>query len=251
MFAFVHRSSRLMGDTLNTKAAALSAFDDIDRDLVGGAPYLLSHFDYLNTSNRPEADRARTLIDSFLSRYPEVGRAQLRARLRSVDDIGHLGAFFELALHELFIRAGCRVISIEPPVDRTRKAPDFLLETPLGARIYLEVTLPTGRSQTDVAAQQRLDPAFKTINSIPSPDFFLSLRTSGMPTAMITGTEVKARASAMAHKPRLRRGRHCMAVRYRSCPPNLVYEEHSVRFRISPVPRRRSRGSSRPKTNDW
>ena len=234
-----------MGGTLDTTAAVPSAFDDIDRDLVGGAPYLLSHFDYLNSSNRPEADRVRALVDAFLGRYPEVNRAWLRNRLRSVDDIGHLGAFFELALHHLLIRVGCGAVEVEPPIQGTRRVPDFLVETPSGDQFYLEATLATGRSQANAAAQQRLDQAFKTIDSIASPDFFLSLSTSGMPTGMITGKRLKRElkrwlASLDYDEVSAAWQGDSKAV------PVFLYEEHAVRFRIPPLPRRRSRGSTAP-----
>jgi hypothetical protein len=203
----------------SSAAVAPSAFDQIDRDLVGGAPYRMPHFEYLNRSNRSEADRVRTLVDAFLSRYPEVGQGRICDRLRSVDDIAHLGAFFELAVHELLVRAGCRAVAVEPPVDGTQKAPDFLVETPSGDRIYFEATLATGRSLEDVAAQRRLDQAFKAIDSIPSPDFSLYVSTSGNTDSDDHGQEVEAKASAMAREPRLRRGKHRLAQgRYRSRP---------------------------------
>ncbi len=224
---------------------AISVFDDLDRTLVGGAPYLLSHFDYLNTSNRPEADRVRALVAAFLGRYPEGDRDRLRDRLRSIDDIGHLGAFFELALHELLLRAGCRVIAVEPAIEGTRRVPDFLVETPSGDRFYLEATLATGRSQTDAAAQKRLEQAFKIIDSVPSPDFFFSLSTSGMPTAMITGRRLKRELqqwlAGLDYDAVTAGWQHDDGA-----VPVFTYEEHGVRFRISPVPRRRSRGSTTP-----
>jgi hypothetical protein len=222
---------------------ALSAFDQIDRDLVGGAAYLLPHFEYLNRSNRPEADRVRSLVDAFFSRYPEVDRGPLRDRLRSVDDIAHLAAFFELAVHELLIRAGCRAVAVEPPVEGTRKAPDFLVERPSGDRFYFEATLATDQSREDAGARRRLDQALKTIESIPSPDFLLRVSTSGMPTAMITGSKLKRKLrqwlASLDHdevNTAWQGGVESAQV--------LLYEEHSVRFRISPVPWPCSRGST-------
>ena len=197
---------------------APSAFDQIDRDLVGGAPYRLSHFEYLNRSNRPEADRVRTLVDAFLSRIPKWHRRRLCDRLRLVDDIAHLGAFFELAVHELLIRAGCRAVAVEPPVEGTEKAPDFLVETPSGDKIYFEATLATDQSLEDVAAQRQLDQAFKTIDSIPSPDFCASVSCVGNTDSDDHGQKVEAKASAMAREPRPRRGKHRLAGRCRIRP---------------------------------
>lgn len=219
----------------------VSVFDDIDRDLVGGARGLISHFDYLNTSNRTEAAQVRALVDDLLTRYPIEHREDMRKRLRSIDDIGHLGAFFELAMHELLIRAGCRIVAVEPAVAGTKKVPDFLVETQTSARFYLEATLATGRSQADASAQKRLDQALKTIDAVPSPEFFLHLSTSGMPTAPITGKRLKAQLagwlSALNYET--------VAAAWKANEagvPVFEYREHGARFRISPVPRQRSRG---------
>jgi hypothetical protein len=188
--------------TAGSAPRAISVFDDLDRTLVGGAPYLLSHFDYLNTSNRPEADRVRALVDSFLGRYPEGDRDRLRDRLRSIDDIGHLGAFFELALHELLVRAGCCVEEIEPAIENSRRVPDFLVETPSGDRLYLEAALATGRSQTDAAARKRLEQAFKIIDSVHSRLLLQPVHV-GDAHRDDYGQEVEARARAMARGARL------------------------------------------------
>jgi hypothetical protein len=226
-------------------ALALSAFDQIDRDLVGGAPYRMPHFEYLNRSNRFEADRVRTLVDAFLSRYPEVDQGRICDRLRLVDDIAHLGAFFELAVHELLVRAGCRAVAVEPPVEGTQKAPDFLVETPSGDRIYFEATLATDRSREDVGAQRRLDQAFKTIDSIPSPDFWAIVSWSGIPTAPITGKTLKQKLQQWL----ARLDHDEVSIAWQGGVEStqvLVYEEHSVRFRISPVPRPCSPGPTAP-----
>jgi hypothetical protein len=123
----------------------MPVFDDGPWDLPGGADHVVSHFDYLNSSGRVEAVRVRTVVEEMFSRYPPAGQDGLRHRLRSIDDNTHLSAFFELALHDLTLRAGCTVLEIEPDLKETSRSPDFLIETPQGQRFYLEATLATGR----------------------------------------------------------------------------------------------------------
>jgi hypothetical protein len=218
----------------------MCVFDDIDRELEGGARHLISHFDYLNNSDRVEAERVREIIDDFISRYPANGRQELRRRLRSVDDITHISAFFELALNELLLRAGCTIIALEPEIVGTAKSPDFLVETAVGDRFYLEATLATGRSQAGAAAQRRLDEALSTIDEVTAHDFFFSLSHSGFPTAPITLRSLRSQLQRwiddLSYDDVLAREASQRAL------PVFRYDEHGLRIRISPVPRRRSRG---------
>jgi hypothetical protein len=132
-------------------------------------------------------------MDDFLSRYLAEKREQLRARLRTVDDIAFQSTFFELVLHELAIRSACRILKVEPKVAGTDRSPDFLAKAPDGTEFYLEATLATGRSSADDGAQKRLDQVFRTINSVPSHDFFLSVINSGMPAQPVAGKALKNR----------------------------------------------------------
>jgi hypothetical protein len=216
----------------------MPVFDDVERSLTGGAPYLISQFDYLNRSSRAEAANVRTVVDDLLTRYPRTGQEQLRHRLRSVDDVGHLGAFFELATHELLVRAGCRVLEIEPQINGTDKSPDFLVEAPAGDRFYVEATIAMGRSRMDVAAG--LDEAHRAIDSIVSPDFMLSVETVGVPTTPISGKRLKAQLGQWLRG--LNFDDVVAAWELQQGVPVFPFEENGVIFRISPVPRRESRG---------
>jgi hypothetical protein len=218
----------------------MSVFDDIERDLTGGKPYLISQFEYLNRSSRVEAAKVRSVVDDLLSRYPRAAQEAIRHRLRSVDDVGHLGAFFELATHELLVRAGCRILQVEPPIAGTNRSPDFLVEDPAGGRFYLEATIATGRSRDDAAAQQRLDEAYRAIDSVDSPDFMLSVETTGMPTDPVSGRRLKAEIHRwLAGLPYEDVASACER---QEDLPVFAFEEHGVAFTISPVPRRETRG---------
>jgi hypothetical protein len=168
-------------------------FDDRLRTLEGGASHVISQFDYLNESARPEAVCVRDLVDEWLSHYPAPQRGRLVNRLRSRDNILHHGAFFELLLHELLLKSSCEVIAIERSIEGSERKPDFLASTPGGERFYLEATLATGRSQADAGRQQLLSEALQAIDSVESPNFFLSLHIRGMPTQPISARGLRHR----------------------------------------------------------
>lgn len=222
----------------------MPVFDDGPWDLPGGADHIVSHFDYLNSSDRVEAARVRAAVEEMFSRYPAAAQDGLRHRLRSIDDNTHLGAFFELALHDIVLRAGCTVLAVEPDLEGTPRSPDFLVETPQGQRFYLEATLATGRSRSGEGAERRLREALQAIDSVQSPDFFLDLHISGTPTAPVSGSRLRRRLKRWLQGLDYEQVRRIWDENAGTIPI-FTYEQNGVRFRISPVPRRLSRGSLR------
>jgi hypothetical protein len=220
-----------------------TAFDSLDRNLDGGASHLISQFDYLNTSNRVEADKVRRLIDRFLWRYPKSERGNLRNRLRSIDDDTHRSAFFELAMHELIVRAGCKVIAVEPELQVGTRRPDFLAETRNGERFYLEATLATGRTQEDNGAQARLNRALAAIDGVNSPDFFLDLTVGGMPAASVSTRRLRHELREWLRDIDY----EDVVARWRNGCDSVLpfsFEQHGMMLTIRPVPRHRTRGEA-------
>ncbi len=221
----------------------MRVFDDGRRDLPGAADHLVSHFDYLNTSDRIEAERVRDVIENMFQRYPAKSKHTLRRRLRSIDDITHLSAFFELVLHNFLLRQDLTVIDVEPKLQNTPRSPDFLVETGSGERFYLEATLATGRSRDEDGANRRLREALQAIDSVHSADFFLDLRTSGMPTAPVSSRRLRRRLQQWLDELDYEQV-VSVSDGNTSSVPVFHYEQHDAHFRISPVPRRRSRGTT-------
>lgn len=160
-------------------------FDNIARDIEGPMRPTDTDFGYLNRSNRPEAERVRQLVEQWIARYPESHRPGLVARLRSMIDVAHCSAFFELALHELLIVTGHRLIEIEPALPHTTKSPDFLVEAPDGTRFYLEAVLATGKSADEIAAEARLNDAIHAVECADCPTHFLHLHVKGVPAKQV------------------------------------------------------------------
>lgn len=220
----------------------MKIFDNGPWNLQGGADYLVSDFDYLNSSDREEAARVRNVVEAMFARFPTQSQEGLRSRLRSINNIRHLSAFFELALHELLIRSGCTVLAVEPQIEGTARSPDFYVESLAGDRFFLEATLATGRSQADQGADRRRNEALQAIESVYSPDFFLALSVSGEPQEPLSGQVLRRRLEAWLQ-----------ALDYDDVvatwndtnqkPPSLEYEQHGLKLVFSPVPRQRSSGT--------
>lgn len=161
------------------EGSGIPAFDDVVRDCQEPANHLIGEFDFLNSSGRREAAAVRSMIEHWLTDYPEQKRQSLVTRLRSRDNSLHRSAFFELLLHALLLRKGFEVIEIEPKMPNGR-APDFLVRAPDGGRFYLEATLASGVDKNTAGAEQRMREAIQAIDKVKSPDFFLCLQTSGV-----------------------------------------------------------------------
>lgn len=210
-------------------AVAMSVFDDIDRVRVDSPQQDETAFAYLNASARTEADRVRKLVDSWFDRYPASHRNALVERFRSTIDDHHLSAFFELFLHELALTRGFKVLAIEPELQHTPKSPDFLIESPDGARFYLEAVLATGRSQEATAAQARLNQALTAIDATPSPAHFLDLTVHGVPAEPVSTKNLKRELGQWIAA--LPEGDAAREVR------PFVFIEHGMRLTITAFPR--------------
>jgi hypothetical protein len=143
----------------------------------------MSEFDYLNSSSRPEAECARSLLDEWCSFYPHEARAELIARLRTRNDVSHKSAVFELTVHELLRRSGAS-ITLHPKVPRARGHPDFLVKLPTGPSYYLEATLVFD-STGDEAGEKRLAQLYDILDRIESPDFFIGVSSKGLPSVRL------------------------------------------------------------------
>ena len=155
-------------------------FDKIDRSRLGPARHDERYFEYLNQSARIPAGRVRDLMDLWFSRYPTASQGALSARVRSRSDVDFDTAAFELALHELFLKMGFRVLEIEPTLPNGR-SPDFLVEDENGTRVYVEVVTAFDMSDEERATEARTNAAVQALDEASSPHFHLHLTVHGSP----------------------------------------------------------------------
>lgn len=91
---------------------------------------------FLDRSGDPHVAEIRALMSAWLSRVPAEHVPDLRGRLQGKDSAQFESAFWELYLHEAYLRSGY-AITIHPPLAGTGRHPDFLVEGQ-GTRFYLE-----------------------------------------------------------------------------------------------------------------
>jgi len=122
----------------------MKLFDDFERTFRGPAEYSKSDFDYLNRSDRIEAERIRALLEEWFERYPDQDKVEFASRFRQSDNRQFLSAFFELYLHALLSELDYE-IEVHPdlPTSATR-SPDFLAMRNGETAFYMEATLATG-----------------------------------------------------------------------------------------------------------
>jgi hypothetical protein len=104
---------------------------------------------FIDRSGDPFFAQVRHLMTGWLGHVPSEHVADLRRRLQSEDDAQFESAFWELYLHEAYLRSGYR-LTIHPALAGTGHRPDFLIEGD-DTRFYLEAVracAPGGRTST-------------------------------------------------------------------------------------------------------
>jgi len=156
-------------------------FDQIARDDFTSAEYAEPIFSYLNRTARLEFDKIRNELEDWFSRYPDSEKLELRGQFRSDINSQHQGAFFELLLHEMLLKMGCKV-EIHPTIKYITNVPDFLIHPPHGDSFYLEATIATNLSKEEVSEIARINDVYDTLNrAVNSPNFFLWIKVDGAP----------------------------------------------------------------------
>jgi len=164
------RSVRLVGEDRGVTSIIL-VFDDRERTDPSPASHSENSAAFLNRVAGRYWDQIRDLVESWASHIPDAARRDIVARLRSSNDRQSSAAFWELYLHETFVRAGYEV-ELHPSVEGPRP-PDFRV-TRGEERFYVEATCVFGAA-TDAGAIARRQDLYDAVERIHSPNFFLSI----------------------------------------------------------------------------
>ena len=164
-------------------------FDRGPKEFHGPKPRIMSNFDYLNASSRPEAERVRCLLEEWGLQYPLQGRAELISRLRSRNDVNHLSAVFELTLHELLRRSDTG-ITLHPNIPGASGRPDFLVHPTTGSPYYLEATLCFETTGYE-SGEKLLAQVYDILDRIDSPRFFIGIGSHGVPCAPLSARRLR------------------------------------------------------------
>jgi hypothetical protein len=113
-----------------------------DRPRAHGEP----SYAFLDRAAGPRWERVRTALDGWFLRLPEAARRDLRNRFALTTELDHLGAFWELWLHEAHRRLGFD-LTVHVGVDAGERRQDFLVSRPDGfGCFWLEATVVGGDS---------------------------------------------------------------------------------------------------------
>lgn len=129
------------------------------------------HASYLNRSGRAEFAMARERINGWFNHLCPELQAGVRTRLRSRDDQEFASAYWELFLHELFIRLGYQV-TCEPVLPNGRRI-DFLV-TSGSSSMYVEATIARS-SGAERAADARRSRLYREIEQLRSDNFMVGI----------------------------------------------------------------------------
>ncbi len=126
-------------------------------------------YQFYDGSARKEFTYVRERMNNWFSRYSLNHRRQLRSDFKAQFD----SAYFELFIHELFLKQGFRM---EPHVNvaSSAKTPDFL-GIKDGIELYIEAKVASDLSVKEIALNDRRNIILDAINEIPCRDFWLSI----------------------------------------------------------------------------
>jgi hypothetical protein len=134
-----------------------------------------SAYAFLDRSASIPCASTRVLLDRWYSQLPVEARASIRVRFANADPGHHLGALWELYLHETFRRLGYEVDLDIGREDPDHPRPDFLLAQG-GDGFYLEATAALGASVLgDQSSQARAAALREAIERVRAPNFFIGI----------------------------------------------------------------------------
>ena len=163
---------------------AMNLFDDKARDdMVDVVNIPQSLFQQLNNYDHPWDDyrSTRQKCELWFERFPVQHQSDLRSRFQLTDNRHHGGAFFELFLHELLIRLGCK-IQVHPEVGGL--TPDFLVNHG-DQRFYLEATSP-GCIFGAFTLSPNEEDVINKLNKLTSPHFAIRAHMTGELTSTLS-----------------------------------------------------------------
>lgn len=153
-------------------ASSLTLFDAIEHSDPSPRRESESGFDFMNRVDTPYWTEVRWLLEDWFGRYPVEDQQDLRDACRSRLSGQHLGAWWELYLHELFLRLGFGV-EVHPSLDGTRRRPDFRIRRDDRTALVEAAALFSGfaRAERRTTAPGWMTEALETLDS---PDFFVN-----------------------------------------------------------------------------
>jgi hypothetical protein len=156
--------------TLHTRSLFSARERTDDRPRAHGEP----SYAFLDRAAGARWQRVRETLDAWYARLPEPARRDLRNRFALTTELDHLGAFWELWVHEAHRRLGFDV-TVHVGTDAGERRQDFLVARAGAERFWLEATVVGGDSPLSFT-ERKLDEALcDLIETVQAPRFSLGL----------------------------------------------------------------------------
>ncbi len=155
-----------------TEPRAETVFDIGVRTGTPNWRYSDSQWTVLNTSSDPVVTECRELIERWFAALCSSHRGEVLAGLRNPSKQHFNGAFWELYLHEAFLRLGFTV-RCDPQVPDTHQRPDFLVSNGTGS--YIVEATSAAQTNDERTADARRNRIYDAIDQLRSPDFFVGI----------------------------------------------------------------------------
>ena len=138
-------------------------------------------YTYLERSSDSVAVAVRRLVEDWFALFPQNGRDEIAARIRSGDETHFGSAFFELYLNALLHGLGYTVELHPETKSDLPTRPDFLVREEGTDAFYLEARVATETSAAERGTEALRNAVFLAIDQMESPNFFLTVRERGSP----------------------------------------------------------------------
>ncbi len=145
----------------------LKLFDDKERINMEYAKNHHNTYIFYDESNLREMSGVRNILNEWFDNYPSSEQAELKRRFKTEFD----SAFYELFLHELFLKQEFK-LQIHPILPDTTKRPDFLVSKG-DFEFYLEAKVTTDVSNEEQSKKNKCNTVYDELNKINSPNFWL------------------------------------------------------------------------------
>ena len=154
-------------------------FDEKDRDPSWRGYQNETRYSFYDQSTHPDSERVRSMLERWVSRFPDAKRKDIVSRMRSKDMDSFDQAFLEMFVHEFLLGTGATVTH-EPEIGG--RNPDFAVSND-GLDYVVEVTsLRIEELKEHRNELQALD----WLDAVDAPWFALSVETDGVLEPMIS-----------------------------------------------------------------
>lgn len=161
-------------------SSANFVFSDLERTGPSPAGHNEPTFRFLDRVAGDYWDQVRDLIEAWIANVPAARRADLIGRLRSTDNANHVGAYWQLHLHETYRRSGFTVTT-HPEVPAGARQPDFLVARNAES-YYVEAKCLISKGG-DAGASSRKRRLYEALDKIDCPNFFLQIDVDSVGSA--------------------------------------------------------------------